>query len=370
MISVSRRRNRIILAVWLLLLLVLFFYRGDPAVTLILLFTVIYLIVAFVYVRLGGKTIRVDLSGGDMVEKSEPMGFHGRITNEGRMPVFCCTCEIEAKNLLTGTGEYRPTRVSLGAKATRECDLTLEDECCGRIRLNASHITIEDPLRIFAAERKADGEDSQRECEAAGIVLPQIHERSIPEGWLDSYNMESYQYSQVEKGSDPGEVFGVREYREGDSQKQIHWKLSAKLDEMTVKIPSFPIENNILVILDNLLEEEVVMDAEARSSLVEDLCSLSTSLTEKDIPHSIGWYDTEKKVFVQRRVKGQEDLLEALPELLSCGFEVSEVSAVYRYLESGQTSGYTNHFIVTAQEGRDTERLEGRGAVKVFRKKQ
>lgn len=370
MMPVNRRRNRIVIAVWLLMLLVLFFYRGHPAVTLVLLFTVIYLITAFIYVKLGGKTIRVDLTGGDMVEKTEPMEFHGRITNEGKMPVFCCTCEIEAKNLLTGTAEYRPLQVSLGAKATTECDMTLVDECCGVIRFGARHITIEDPLRIFAEKRKTDGEESQSSGEATGIVAPQIHERSIPEGWLDSYNMESYQYSQVEKGSDPGEVFGVREYREGDSQKQIHWKLSAKLDEMTVKIPSFPIENNILVILDNLLEDEVEMDAQARSSLVEDFCSLSTSLTEKDIPHSIGWYDTEKKVFVQRRVRDQEDLLATLPELLSCGFEASEVSAVYRYLESGDNSAYTNHFLVTAQEGRDAERLEGRGAVKVFRKKQ
>ena len=358
------------MAGWLVLLVLLFLFRGYPAVTLILLFTVIYLIAAFIYVRLGGRSLKVEITGGDMVEKAVPMEFHVGITNEGRLPVICCACEIEAENMLTGTTEHRSIEVSLGAKASLERAMTLADECCGRICLDVEHIIIEDPLGIFASEGKIDGNEQVRTGDAMGLVAPQIHGMSIPEDWLDSYNMESYQYSQVEKGNDPGEVFGVREYREGDSQKQIHWKLSAKLDDLTVKIPSFPIENNILVILDNLLETEEIMEAETKSSLVEDFCSLSTSLTEKNIPHSIGWYDTREDSFVQHRVTSQGDLMSALPRLLGCGFSESEVSTVYRYLESGDTAGYSNHFLATAREGRDTERLEGRGAVRVFRTKQ
>ena len=38
-----------------------------------------------------------------------------------------------------------------------------------------------------------------------------------------------------------------------------------------------------------------------------------------------------------------------------------------RYLESWGGSRFSNHFLVTGQEGRDTERLESRGAVYVFR---
>ena len=52
--------------------------------------------------------------------------------------------------------------------------------------------------------------------------MPEISRVVIPEDYLDSYNMESHQYSQYEKGNDTGEVFGIKEYAEGDSLKSIH----------------------------------------------------------------------------------------------------------------------------------------------------
>ena len=55
-----------------------------------------------------------------------------------------------------------------------------------------------------------------------------------------------------------------------------------------------------------------------------------------------------------------------MPEVLSCGFEASETSTIYRYLESTRSVDFTNHFLVSVQE-RDTERLEQYGAVNVFR---
>ncbi len=382
----GRLAIRIAMGLWLLVFLALFFSRGYPAVTLILLFTVVYLIAAFLAVCLGGKRLNADFAGDGLVEKGEAMEFQVRVANKGWMPVFCCTCELEAQNMLTGTAELRTLPFSLGPKAAAEQDMTLSDDCCGKIRVRLRRIVVEDPLRLFAGSRSVDegpfaahgpegengirDEHRNRRSEATGFVAPGIRTMAIPADWLDSYNMESFQYSQVEKGNDPGEVFGVREYREGDSPKQIHWKLSAKLDELTVKIPSLPIENNILVILDNQLEPGTALEPETKSRVAEDFCSLSMSLIEKGIPHSIGWYDTVEKTFRQRMVRNPEELMAAVPEVLGCGFAESEASAVYRYLESGNTAGFTNHFLVTAQGGRDMERLEIRGAVKRFRTKE
>lgn len=364
--AAGRKKSRIALGGWLLVFLAVFFYRGYPAATLVLLFTAIYLIAAFLFVRMGGRNLRIGLFGGDLVEKGEPMEVRVNVTNGGKLPVFCCTCELEAENRLTGTAKHQRIRLSLPPGGSAERILTLSDVLCGKILSDVRRIIIEDPLRVFAAER----EIKNRTAESSGYVSPQIRTVTIPEDWLDSYNMESYQYSQYEKGSDPGEVFGLREYQEGDSPKQIHWKLSAKLGEMTVKIPSFPIENNILVILDNLLEPGAVMEGPARSRLTEDFCSLSMSLIEKNIPHSIGWVDTAEEHFCLRRVSGPEELMGLLPEILGCGFAESEASAVYRYLESGDTREFSNHFLVTGQGGRDTERLESRGAVKLFQTKE
>ena len=52
---------------------------------------------------------------------------------------------------------------------------------------------------------------------------------------------ESIEYSAYRSGSDMSEVFGIREYREGDSIRNIHWKLTGKCDDIMIKLPSLPV---------------------------------------------------------------------------------------------------------------------------------
>ena len=359
-------RNRILLALWLLILLFLFFYRGQAAVSILLLFTSVYAVAAWLLTHFGGRSLTAGFQGGDMVSKGETMSIRMKINNRGKVPVFWCAGNIRAQNLLTGEEQQIPQAFSMLPGAEREFAFDLTDQYCGKVQLSLDDLTVCDPLQLFVASAAAGMAEGAARQPAACYFAPQPHGAQIPEEFLDSYNMESYQYSQYEKGNDPGEVFGVREYREGDSLKQIHWKLTAKLDEVTVKIPSFPIENNILVILDNLLDPDAEVPPARRSALVELLYSMSEALLERSIPHSIGWYDNEEQTFIRRQIRTEEELWATVPEVLGCGFAKSDVSTVYRYLESPEGVGFTNHFLVSAQGERDTERLEQYGAVNVF----
>ena len=368
----GKKLNRIILAGGFLMLLVLYAYRGYSAALIAMIFVAVYVAAAFIYVRLLGSRLEVELTGGDMVGKNEEIPLQINIRNKSVMPIFCCVC-LCAENRLTDTSEYREIRMVLPPGRKTERSVTISDEYCGRITVRIDKIDIEDPLRILAAEhvtKEVDGEGGKKSIDSLKrncYVAPLIGTMTIPSDWLDSYDMESYRYSQYEKGNDPGEVFGVREYIEGDSPKQIHWKLTAKLGEMTVKIPSLPVENNILVILDNLLEEGTRLEADRRSRMIEDYCSLSMSLAEKDIAHSIGWYDIDHGSFRYRSIRRAEDLTGVIPEILGCGFAESDHSAVQRYIEDAGRESYTNYFMVTGQSGRDIDRLENQGAVRMFR---
>ena len=47
-------------------------------------------------------------------------------------------------------------------------------------------------------------------------------------------------YDDFHPGDDPSEIFGVREFRAGDKMQSIHWKLSAKSDDLLVRENSQP----------------------------------------------------------------------------------------------------------------------------------
>ena len=107
----------------------------------------------------------------------------------------------------------------------------MKDNLCGCLRVNVKSIVISDILGIVKR-----GIESNREVNL--YSMPFLYEINISKDSADRYDMESFRYSQYKKGSDSSETFGISQYREGDSVKAIHWKLSAKTGDTAVILPS------------------------------------------------------------------------------------------------------------------------------------
>ena len=54
-------------------------------------------------------------------------------------------------------------------------------------------------------------------------------------------------------GDDPSEPFGLREYQ-ADDRLSIHWKLSEKTDALMVRQLGLPVDDTLLLVLDNSKE--------------------------------------------------------------------------------------------------------------------
>ena len=50
-------------------------------------------------------------------------------------------------------------------------------------------------------------------------------------------------YDDFRPGNDSSEIFDVREFRDGDKIQSIHWKLSAKMQELVVREDSQPLSS-------------------------------------------------------------------------------------------------------------------------------
>ena len=64
---------------------------------------------------------------------------------------------------------------------------------------------------------------------------------------------------QNRKGSDPSEMFDIRDYTPGDDIRSIHWKLSSKTDNLILRQASDPAHYNTVLLPDfgrNQLEQE------------------------------------------------------------------------------------------------------------------
>ena len=353
------KRVKVIFILCLLLTGAIYVINGSKAAAAMFIIAALYAVFALALTMISGRKLKVSLSCDTAGKKGEPSKISISAENDSLIPVPSCEYKLSCRNRLTGEAQDMNAVSSYLPRGKQTDSIVLTGEHCGKEQVTIRDTYVSDPLKLFCRKSNAG-------AECAVYIMPDVREVTIPDDYLDSYDMESYTYSQHKSGQDPAEVFGVRNYQDGDSPKQIHWKLSAKMDDLIVKIPSFPIENKLVVLFDNTLTEGVKLSADKRNDFAEMFFSVSYSLIRKNIHHSIGWCDHESGGFVIRKVDNESDMWTWAPEVLGAGIEEGGLSTVYRFLMELGDEHFTNHFIVTCQDVKDEEKLEEYGAVRVF----
>ena len=100
------------------------------------------------------------------------------------------------------------------------------------------------------------------------------------------------------------EIHDHRPYRPGDPVKGIHWKLSAKTDELIVREPMEPLQRKVI------LAVNTPYGPEAREKTLGNLRYLTDWLLSRGVAHTVVWMDGEK--LCEAPVREEADGLESL----------------------------------------------------------
>lgn len=139
----------------------------------------------------------------------------------------------------------------------------------------------------------------QSETAPVRFVLPQEAEDS---GEVDSNR----------PGHSRPELFGVHEYVPGDPLRDIHWKLSARLDKMMVREYVRPISRDMELLI---LNGGGGISLAAADKLTDAAFSLSLSLVQADIRHTLCWCENGQAKAAP--VQSEEDVFTAARTMLS-----------------------------------------------------
>ena len=338
----------------------LYIFVGEKYTTFILLFILLVLLTSFIFVRLSKPKASFKLSGQSQSHKGEKELLTFTITNNSKMPLFNLHFDIVVKNVITDNEDTAHMILSLKKGEEKKQTVLIGDSYCGELNIRIKNVYTSDAFGIF--KRSCD-----EGAEYHHYVLPSMSERFVNDDQINKYDMESYKYSQNKIGNDPSETFGIRAYRGGDSIKAIHWKLSAKHDELMLREFGLPIENNLIILIDKNLNDEVHLTNEDRDICHDNFTSLSYSIVKKGTAHTIGWYNYDKKIFEIYRINTLEDLYNAIPSLLSSPYKKSALSTETHLIGSGLDMGYAN-FIYVSYNETEIERLRGYGEVNIYTK--
>lgn len=350
-------KYRIMWLLWLIFMAGATVVTGSWLMAAVFLFSALLLILSAAVTSLGGRKTVIKLSVPRAAERKE--NFRGRLTlqNQTVWPVFGGKGQILWENLFTGEHGEIPLSFSLGCKETRTIEFEACSSWCGCVKVQFSSWKCNDFFHVFSVRRQAV-------AEGCTVIMPEKQNSDFSFLTREGFDMESFRYSGNRPGDDPGETYDIREYQPGDSIRQIHWKLSGKLDDIMIREKSFPVDDTVLILAEAFQAEREPRRAE---TVAEVLSAIIRDFMEKKIPCQVGIYDRNAGKFRQEKVRTEEDHEHILYSFLRYGSDGKTPVTVQEYLRNPRTQNYVNYIYITGDpEDKEAELLKQKGEVTVI----
>ena len=213
----------------------------------------------------------------------------------GFLPQPCCRFRLTITAVMTG--ERRSLRQKTQSQGSWY--VPLDTSHCGAYISRVEKARVYDYLGLFWLPVR-------RPAPVETVVLPTAREpRRLP-------NLSHFLVRRLKPkpGGGFSEEHELRDYRPGDSLRDIHWKLSVKTDRVIVREAQESVRGLTLLTFD-LQGDEVRID-----ETLEELLWLSQWLLRHDTPHQILWMDPSDYELETAQVEREEELQALMKRLL------------------------------------------------------
>lgn len=232
-----------------------------------------------------GKFVASDVHMTFDLEKSctvdQPLAMNIRVERSplwrGRVGmVFRC------RNVITGGIENIPATLLPSSGSVEYFSLPMNTSCCGAVEVTLVDVYEFDPLGFTKAPIL------HVSFSASYMVYPELVDMTVHAAQAVRADNLGAEYDRHKKGQDPTEVLDMRAFRQGDSLKRVHWKLSARLEDLIVREPSLPADCDISIVaaveVGDSADPNCIPVMDATLSLV---ASISLSLLRQGIVHEV-----------------------------------------------------------------------------------
>lgn len=311
---------------------------------------ILFLMVAFVpflmkflclFVR---SRIHVTLTtSSQMIRKQEEGTLVIQIENKSLLPVANVEIPLKYYNLMQEEVHTESFFVSLLSNSVQKIIVTVDTAYVGLLSFEVDTIVLKDYIHITKAKKRVYEK-------IAIFVLPssqvECHENIIVQNDMVS---EHYNINEKKKGDDPSEIFEIREYREGDKLKSVHWKLSNKHQRLMVKEFSQEFYYTPLILLDLYWESKSDNEGgkprglklKKVDGIIECFASFAQwhmqSGYEFDVMYAVGV--EESKLMT---VKSMEDIYLLLEEVYQVGAKQKKISFMEQIYYEKLEFNYSN----------------------------
>ena len=295
-----------------------------------LAFELIFLAVLLLFPIYLSRKIKISLQVPSLtVPKQEPILIEIKIENTSRLPVANVAVGISYIDGFDKTEISERTLGMVDSRSTVILRLKITARYAGKVSFRLDQAKIYDYLKLSGWRVKVDKDLIE------ALVVPDMYEIRLD---LDNMTMrlgeEGDFHSHERSGDDVSEVFDTRAFRDGDTLQKIHWKLSAKADELLVREFSMPIENMVLLLVDLQWSGTQKWTHMQSDGMLTMIASVSYSLLVQGCPHEVAWLNGSLDEFIRLPITSEEDIYELAGSLMDAGVYEDQCDLEDAYMES------------------------------------
>ena len=253
-------------------------------------------------------SLRAEISAPDRVSQGSDSELCVLFKTRALLPLSRVNIRLQLENRYDG--EVNKTKYSYAGVLSSTGRIPLPTGLCGMICISVTRLECRDLLGLFVIRRRCT-------AKAVCTVLP---DPAAPDKCPDiDACLDSAVQLKPKYGGGYAEEHELREYRPGDTVNAIHWKLSAKADQVIVREALEQVNNQVFLVLSRPGENDRGLAC---------LYWLSLQLCQREIPHVI----VSGKMYP---VGNEDESTAALCQLLSaplsppCRFDPSHARCVF-----------------------------------------
>lgn len=229
------------------------------------------------------------------VETDNDVNFLFSYENKSVLPLFTANVIFHAENRYFPNNAKQTLSIPLSSRKN-QFRIPITTSEIGLVTLKIEKIIIHDYMCIVKKEYFPHLELS------VPVIPPKGIERDIPaitpQDGLDEFEESEY------KGNVSSDVKEIREYRPGDRLQRVHWKLSAKLDDLFVKEMAHTSSLSIVILPE--------LDKENINNTIKTLISCIDTLNQREDRFELCAFNNNTFEFTYFSINGEDTLIEAL----------------------------------------------------------
>ena len=247
------------------------------------------------------------------VLRGESFQIHAELTNTSRFPIPQLMVRLAVRVFPEKEELLLKGKLMLDGEERGFLCFQMDSAHCGCLEIRPDQLMITDFLGIFQRRCQIDSAEK-----SMLFILPEVlgGDRELPDAQGVFPNEDG---DSEKRGENAMDVSEIRSYQVGDSLKMVHWKLSARMNDLMVKEMMEPTEKLTWLYL-NLQESprlpQVRRDPVAWDHFVETVAAISEMLLKMEKRHIVLWIDSLGSTVVRSLVSDEMSLQDMLCGLL------------------------------------------------------